>query len=177
MQLVEIITTAIKIHNPSKIILFHYRKERYSSSPYPMVHDMYIADICQHYCLHKNIDVVFEKIKFPVNFKLMLKVAARKLRAIATTNVIVAQIHLRQIKKHLRIHPVLFTTDQYRLNTVAYNIKSEQIAVVKLQDWPDIPRLSNWFKQTSSKSLFLLNMRQEWIWRPYPKMMDTQNIA
>ena len=159
IQLVEIITTAINIHSPSKVILIDYRKARYSSSPYPMHHDMYIADICQHYCLQKKIDVVFEKIKLPLNFKLMLKIAARKLRAIATTNAIAAQIHLRQIKKYLRIHPVLFTTDQYRLNTVAHKIKSEQIAVVKLQDWPDIPRLSNLFKHTSSESLFLLNIQ------------------
>ena len=159
IQLIEIITTALTIHGPTKVILFDYGKARYESSPYPMVQDMYITDICQHYCLHRNIDVVFEKIKFPINFKFMLKLAARKGRALATANSITAHIHLRRIKKYLRMHPVLFTTDQYRLNTVAHNIKSEQIAVVKIQDWPDTPRLGNLFKHTSRKSPFLPNIQ------------------
>ena len=159
IQLIEIVTTALAIHKPTKVITFDYRKVRYPTDPYPIVNDMYIANVCEHYCSHNNIDVVFEEIKPSINFRSKAKIIAQKFRALATTNVIAAQIHLRKISKFSRVHPAIFTSDQYRLNTIADTIKSEHISVAKLQDWPKAPKLSNLLKHKANENLCLSDIQ------------------
>ena len=148
IQLIEIVTSALDIHKPTTVITFDYRKAHHGKSPYPTVNDMYIANICEYYCAQNNIAVVYEEIKDSVNFRDRVKRTARKLRSLATTNLISSRIHIRRIGKYSRTHPVLFTSDQYRLNTVAENIKSRGIPVSNLQDWPKTPKLRNIFKHS-----------------------------
>ena len=155
LQLIEIVNTALNIHKPDEVIAFDYQKVSHGKGPYTNVNDMYVADICKYYCSQNNINVVYEKIENAINLRDSVKRTAKKFRTLVTTNIISARIHLKHIRKYSKVHPVLFTSDEYRLDTVATDIKSRAISVSKLQDWPETPTLHNLFKNASHSNLFL----------------------